>query len=307
MDAARQAVMFEASTTGILLVLAALFFAPGHTVPSVDASQPAVPAVVAPLRNPQELVRRMVQNELMAEKDDSTHWRFRKFDAKAGKSQTWEVVETKNGEVQRLIAVDGHPLDEEQQKAEQARIRKFVNNAEEQEEKKNASSSDFKKEQSLMEMLPNALIYDYAGERNGLIELMFRPNPSFHASTREAEVFHHMTGELWISKGSLRLSQLRGRLASRVSFGGGLLGHLDKGGTFDVKQADVGDGHWDVTLLNTDLTGKALFFKTIAVHEKVIESGYHRVSDELTLQQAAQLLNRDNGHAALTAEQQPGN
>jgi hypothetical protein len=303
MDANRQAVVFEASTTGILLILAALFFVPNGPANPLAASEPMPDVSAAQRPNPQELVQRMVQNELKADRDDSTHWRFRKFDAKPGESQAWDVVETKNGEVQRLIAVDGHPLNKEQRGAEQARIRKFVNNAEEQEKKKSASSSDFKKEQNLMEMLPKALLYQYDGEQNGVIRLTFKPNPHFHASSREAVVFHHMTGELSINRASMRLVQLRGRLASRVNFGGGLLGHLDKGGTFDVKQADVGDGHWDVTLLDTELTGKALFFKTITVREKIVESDYHRVSNDLTLQQAAQLLNNSSSQSASVVAQ----
>jgi hypothetical protein len=300
MDPARQAVVYEASTTGFLLVLAILFFAPYQTMPSAAPAQASASEPAAPQRpqNPRELVQRMVQNELKAEKDDSTHWRFHKLDVKNGKSETLDVVETKNGQVQRLLAINGRPLTKAQQEAEQARIRKFVNNPQEQAKSRKASSNDFRKEQQLMAMLPNALLYQYAGKQGELIHLTFKPNPHFHAKNREANVFHHMTGDLWISEGSLRLAQLRGQLVSPVEFGAGVLGHLDKGGTFDVKQQDVGDGHWDSVLLDTNLRGKALFFKTIGVSEKITESDYRRVSNELTVQQAAQLLKRDNSRSA---------
>ncbi|MGB6482310.1 MAG: hypothetical protein WBE86_02350 [Candidatus Acidiferrales bacterium] len=297
MDPTRQAIAFEASATGFLLILALFFFAPNRPAQSDAPKQSSEPSAHL---SAQELVKKMVQNEVKADADDTTHWRFRKVDVKPSESETWDVVETKNGEVQRLIAIDGRPLTKAQREAEQARIRKFVDSSKEQAEKRKASSSDFKKEQDLMEMLPNALLYQYAGKRDGLIRLTFKPNPRFHASTREAEVFHHMTGELLISKGSTRLAELRGQLASRVNFGYGLLGHLDKGGTFDVKQQDVGDGHWDSILLDTNLTGKALFFKNITVREKVTEFDYHRVSDDLTVQQAAELLKRDSSQSAST-------
>lgn len=292
MHPTRQALAFEASTTAFLLALALLFFAPPRSLRS-DTRPSSLPYASGAETTAQELVQRMVRNEVQAAKDDRTHWRFRKVDAKRGKSQTWEVIETKDGELQRLLAIDGHTLTKAQQEADQARLRRFLDSPREQEKKKRASSNDFKKEQQLMEMLPKALVYQYAGNQGGLIRLTFEPNAHFHGSTREAEVFHHMTGELWISRGSTRLAQLRGQLATRVNFGGGFLGHLNKGGTFDVKQQDVGGGHWDTVLLDTDLTGKALFFKTIGVQEKITESDYQRVSDTLTLRQAAELLKKD--------------
>ena len=244
----------------------------------------------------------MVQNELRAEKDDATHWRFRKVEVKSGKSETWEVVQTKEGEVQHLLAIDGHPLTAAQRRDEEERLRKYVRTPAEQDKRRQASSSDSSKEQSLLKMLPQALLYHYQGKQNDLIRLTFTPNPRFHASTHEEEVFHHMMGQLVFDEKKMRLVELRGRIASRVDFGYGILGHLDKGGTFDVRQADVGDGHWDVTLLQTDLTGKALFFRTITVHEKLVESDYRRVPDNLTLQQGARLLTKNDRLSASLAQ-----
>ena len=242
----------------------------------------------------------MVQNELKQEKSDKTHWRFRKIDCKPGRSETWDVVETKNGEVQRLLEINGHPLTKQQQQTDQQRLRKFLASHIEETKKKRSAGSDSNKEQQLLALLPDALLYEYVSRQGDLVKLKFKPDPRFHASTHEAEVFHHMTGELVYNEKNMRLAELRGKLASRVNFGYGLLGHLNKGGTFDVKQQTVADDHWDMTLLDTEITGKALFFKTISVREKLVESDYHRVSDDLTLQQAAELLNRD-GRSAVRA------
>ena len=71
--------------------------------------------------------------------------------------------------------------------------------------------------------------------------------------------------------------------------GGGLLGHLDKGGKFEVRQADGAPGQWEMTVLGVDMKGKALF-KTIGVHETENHSDFHRVPDDLTLAEAAGLL-----------------
>lgn len=238
----------------------------------------------------------MVENELKCENDDKTHWRFRKVDVKPGRSETWDVIETKNSEIERLLAVDGHALTQQEREVDQARLRKFLRSASEEASKKKTAGADSNKEQQLLKMLPDALVYEYAGKDGDLVKFTFKPNPNFHASTREAEVFHHMSGELVADGKRMRLSQLRGQLVSRVNFGYGLLGHLNKGGTFNVKQGMVTKDHWDMTLLDTELTGKALFFKTISVREKLVESDYERVSDDLTLEQAAKMLQNNRAH-----------
>jgi hypothetical protein len=78
-----------------------------------------------------------------------------------------------------------------------------------------------------------------------------------------------------------------------VKFGGGLLGHLNKGGKFGVKQAEVAPGHWDMTAMVVDMRGKILFFKTISVQQTENRRDFHRVPDDLTMAQAADLLNRE--------------
>ena len=74
------------------------------------------------------------------------------------------------------------------------------------------------------------------------------------------------------------LAELSGHLIQAVKFGGGLLGHLDKGGQFNVKQEQVSPGFWELTVLNIQMKGKALFFKTIAVQQKMLRSSFRRVS-----------------------------
>lgn len=246
----------------------------------------------------QQLVRETVQNELNSSKNDSSLWRFRKITVKDGKKQMYDVIETKNGEIERLLAVNGKPLSAEQRRAENERIRKLSTDSDEQEKRAKTQKDDGDKETELLKMLPDALTYQYAGKRGDMIRLTFKPNPRFHASTHEAEVFHHMAGVMLINSRNKRLAGLSGKLITEVKFGGGILGHLNKGGTFEVKQGEVARGHWDMTLLDTELTGKELFFKTISVREKTTESNYSRVPANITVEQAAQMLTKDKTESA---------
>ena len=42
--------------------------------------------------------------------------------------------------------------------------------------------------------------------------------------------------------------ELSGRLTREVKFGGGFFGHLNAGGQFHVKQMEVAQGYWEMTL-----------------------------------------------------------
>jgi hypothetical protein len=57
-----------------------------------------------------------------------------------------------------------------------------------------------------------------------------------------------------------------------------------------VKQEEVQPGYWELVVLDVDMRGKALFFKTIGVQEEVKRSMFRRVRDDLTAAQGANLL-----------------
>jgi hypothetical protein len=101
-----------------------------------------------------------------------------------------------------------------------------------------------------------------------------------------------MEGEMWVESKQERLAAFSGHLTEDVKFGFGLLGRLDKGGHFEVRQAEVVPGHWDMTTMSVEMTGKALLFKSIGMQEGENRRDFHQVSDELTLSQAADILNR---------------
>jgi hypothetical protein len=109
-----------------------------------------------------------------------------------------------------------------------------------------------------------------------------------------------MEGSVWLDVKQARLAQMTGHLMHEVKFGGGLLGHLDKGGQFEVKQAEVAPGYWELTALNVQMNGKALFFKTISVRQKYTRSNFRRLPDNLDVAQGLKLLEADG--ASQTAE-----
>jgi hypothetical protein len=102
-----------------------------------------------------------------------------------------------------------------------------------------------------------------------------------------------MEGEIWVHETQRRLIRIQGQLVADVKFAGGLLGHLEKGGHFNVEQRELSPGQWDLTFMEVDMKGKALFFKTIAVKEKEYRSDFRTVPDGLTLAEAAEILSNE--------------
>ena len=239
-----------------------------------------------------DLVRRIVTNELKAQDEDHSHWMYRMEVEDREKREVREIIETQYGDLSRLLYVNGRPLSEEEQRKEDQRIEMLASNLGEHRKQQQARNEDGDEARRLLKMLPDALLFTYR-ERNGqLVKLSFKPNPGFKPPSREAHVFHEMEGEVWVDTAQNRLVQITGHLTHQVRFAGGLLGHLDRGGRFEVRQTEVAPGHWEVTTLNVDMKGRVLFFKTISVQQREYRSDFRRVPDNLTLAQAADILRR---------------
>jgi len=142
-------------------------------------------------------------------------------------------------------------------------------------------------------MIPDALLFSYAGRDGDLIKLTYRPNPNFQPPSREARVFHAMAGEMWVHESQHRLVRITGQLVDDVKFAGRLLGHLEKGGHFAVEQSELAPGQWNLTLMEIEMKGKALFFKNIAVHQKESRKEFRAVPANLTLPDGAKLLRNE--------------
>lgn len=251
--------------------------------------EPALPAQSHPQQSPNELMRQVVNHELEANDADKTHWLYISRDGV--KHQTSVEIETPEGTLHRLIAIDGKPLNQKQQQAEDARINKLLANPEELQKLRQNEKNDNKQTEQLFKMLPDAWDYRIASRSGDTMWLDFTPNPQFNPPDYQSRALHAMNGKVEINTAQMRLMSVSGQLMKEVTFGWfGILGHLQKGGTFEVHQSEVGAGAWRITQLRVNMNGKAVFFKTISVHQDEERSHFEKVPDNLTLQQAENRL-----------------
>lgn len=250
----------------------------------------------SPSSDPNQFVRRIIDNELQAEMKDQSHWLFRLQTYKPGGArETDEIVETKDGDLKRPLLINGRPVP----KAEaDKRLEQLAHDRDALQKSLKEKNEDSERSQELLKMLPDAFTFKYGARREQFLELKFSPKPSFKPPNREAEVFHAMEGSLWIDPKRERLEEISGHLIHEVKFGDGLLGHLDSGGTFQVKQANVAPGYWELTVLNVQMKGKALLFKTIAVQQRYSRDHFQRLPDDLTVEHGVELLEKQSKSTA---------
>lgn len=236
-----------------------------------------------------QLVRTVIDKELTVGHLDHAHWKYQIRTREDEKETVKEIVETKNCDVDRTISVNGKPLSAQERQNEDARLNKLASDPEEQQKRVKATQQDASKAIDLFKILPDAFIYRYSGKEGSRIKLSFKPNPNFQPPSKEAQVFHNMEGTMWVTKDN-RLAQLDGELTDDVKFFGGLIGHLDKGGTFSVKRSELSPGHWQTTLLAVKMNGKITIFKTIHLQKTDSMTNFQRVPRDLTPVQAAKML-----------------
>jgi hypothetical protein len=237
-----------------------------------------------------ELGRAVINNELKSQETDHGNWMYQENSEDQGKKKTTEVVQTPRGSLERLLAVDDHPLAPNDQRQEEERIESLVRNPAEQQKREQVKRKEAAQCKVFFKSMADAFNFYYAGREGDLIKLSYKANPKFQAPSREARVLQAMEGELWVHATQQRLARIQGQLTSDVKFAGGLLGHLNKGGKFSVEQTELAPGQWELTRMEIDMQGKALFFKTIAVQQRQYRSNFRRVADDVSLSEAANLL-----------------
>lgn len=244
----------------------------------------------------QEIVRKVVDNELWADTNDHSRWMYRDAYKSPDKDQVKIVIESPQGNLSMVIEDHGRPPSPQQHQADLSRVQRMLNDSSYRAQQKKNEQHDGEQARDMLKMLPDAFVWTLVSRSNGSITLSFHPDPKFSPGSMSAKVLAAMSGTLVVDEKAMRLKSLRGRLDNPVQFAWGLLGHLNAGGTFSIDREEVGEGSWQITQMHVHISGHALFFKTIGDQEDEITSDYHRVPDNVDLAKAAEMLR--NGQVA---------
>ena len=237
------------------------------------------------------LVAIMAKNEFNAHKQD-VHFSYiaEERSARTG-GHLWRenVVETADGPLHRLLAVDGRPLGAAAAKAESARIAAIVANPAEFRRVNAAHRDDEAHAAELLGLLPKAFLLTFAGAQDGCTLFAFRPNPAFQPSTYEERAIHAMGGTVSLRQPEDRLCRLQATILQPVTFGFGLLGRIEQGGQFTLERIPVGTTSWKSSFISVHVEGRILMLKTLTREQEIRRTDIHVIPQNLSLGDAARL------------------
>src|SRR6201999_3442995 len=109
-----------------------------------------------------DLVRRVITNELQLQDQDQSRWMYEVETVNAGVKETKAVAGTKDGTVTLLIARHGQPLAKDDEKKQEDQLNAFLKDPGAQAKQKRAAQDDASKTKRLLSMLPDAFNFSYA-------------------------------------------------------------------------------------------------------------------------------------------------
>ena len=249
-----------------------------------------------------DLVRQAIDNELKQTVGDEKYfYMVRKLSS--GGEQTKEYVETDEGAVGRLVAMDGKPLAADQIRKEDSHLQKLATDPETKNKHRKEQLEDEERTNKMLQAMADAFIFQYDGTEDSpqygrLVRLQFKPNPNFDPPSRETQIYRGMEGMMLIDGAEKRLVKIDAHLTQEVTFGWGIFGRLDKGGTFVVEQSKISQRRWETTMLNMKFTGRVLLFKKLNIDEKEMTGDFRPAPPHLSLQEGINVLKQQNPQLA---------
>jgi hypothetical protein len=229
---------------------------------------------------------------------------------------TQEIIETSQGDVARLVAVNGTPLTPAARRAEANRLEALAANPALQQHRLRSEQADQARIDKLLRLLPDAFLYRYVGSDPCYVaaipeiaipgvpsppassppppdpcyHLTFTPNPHWNPPDLESRLLQGMAGDVWIDASGDRLHRLTAHLISDVDFGWGIVGRLDRGGTIFLEQDRLSGNDWELTRMKMNLTGKVLLVKTLRIRINETMGNFQPVQGNLDYRKGIRML-----------------
>ncbi len=106
-----------------------------------------------------------------------------------------------------------------------------------------------------------------------LEKLQLDPNPQYHSRDASAQLLTHARATVWIDAEAAQLASIDATIIRDVSFGGGVLGKIYRGGRFHMEQSPAATDIWEPSLYQYDISGRKFLF-SFTMHEKTTSSHY---------------------------------
>ncbi len=239
-----------------------------------------------PTAAPGDLVRRAVDVE-MHPPEDAVKFTFQDYKKTPAGSSTKMMVQTQEATAGLVVAYNEKPLEPKRREDEWDRVNRFIRNPDELKRKQQQEKQNRDRISQIIRALPDAFLYETDGTEMGragvgqpgkeLVRLKFHPNPKYDPPTRVEQALTGMQGTILVDVNKNRIARIDGTLAKQVSFGWGILGHLDPGGHILIEQGEVVNNYWAITRMDMTFTGRILLFRGINVQSTELYSEFKKL------------------------------
>lgn len=210
---------------------------------------------------------------------------------------TRQVIESRQGDVARLLRRNGHPITVAEDTAERARLQASLDSPGEFARHQQRAASLREQALQLIPLLHLAMLYNYTsgqpqpqGATTPQVVLDFRPNPAFRPPTMAAEVLTGMEGRVWIDAQSRCITRIDAHVLRPVNFGFGILAKIFPGGTIEFEQTHITTDRWIYSRLEEHLTARVLMVRTLPENTTITSWDFHPMPAQISYQEAIRLL-----------------
>jgi hypothetical protein len=159
-----------------------------------------------------QFVSEVLPHEVEAQLQDHALWTYLERKRVDGVWKLFHVYQTQEGQIDRLVEVNGQPLTPAQVEAEDQRIQRLISQPSQMRLRQKRDHDDGVQAQNLLKMFPAAFRFHYDGKQGSLVRLRFTPNPQFQPADHTGQVFHHMEGTMLLDPEQKRLAAINGTL-----------------------------------------------------------------------------------------------
>jgi hypothetical protein len=282
----------------VVALLCASFFAlNAHAGAQTSTAAAAGRNNPAPPGTPQSWIDAAVEHQLAIIQDDSFPLRYRMRKVNQKEDIARVVIESRQGNVARLVERDGRPLTAAEDAAERSRLNDILRSPNDylKHEKKNQVGRDYAIQ--LIKLMPRAMIYTYtpgqpqpAGAQSPQVVIDFHPNPAFQPPNMISALLTGLEGRLWIDARTGRMTRAQGHLLHTVNFAWGIIAKIYSGGTIELDQTCIDDRRWVYSGLKENLTMREMMVRTVTDNTRMAAWDFKPLPAPLSFQDAVREL-----------------
>jgi len=192
--------------------------------------------------------------------------------------------------ISTLVKNDGKPLSDAEQKKENSKAQKEIEDTEKRHDKKEAKEAKAEEREKENENDPGIETFLRASQFTNprrerfrgedVLVFDFEPNPEFKPHKMAEDVAHKLAGVVWIDEKALQVVRLEAYFVNDFRIAGGILANLQKGTSFTFEQSYTNNEVWLPTYGEVHVGVRFLLVKGMKVNVVIRYSDYKKFDVE---------------------------